>query len=193
MMPLRMTFDGNISGVQRTDEKITRSPTKNVIKESSQLASGVRIIGGILVPAKPIEPDNCCLSGCVNCVWELYNNDLKIWREKRKEAASMLKGTNDVWPEDFNPPLKHLDLSNVPEKLKQQKMLLTQNKKLDMSSLFTKRNINLPESVIESRHKKNMKSDEKGHEEDEDNIPVFMKVFAEFEKGKLKKEKRHQI
>ena len=31
-----------------------------------------KIVAGVRVPPKPIEPDNCCMSGCVNCVWYIF-------------------------------------------------------------------------------------------------------------------------
>jgi hypothetical protein len=47
-------------------------------------------IGGILVPPKPTEPDNCCMSGCVNCVWDVYREDLEEWAAKAGEARQKL-------------------------------------------------------------------------------------------------------
>ncbi|MCJ1439015.1 hypothetical protein MMC27_008405 [Xylographa pallens] len=43
-------------------------------------------IAGILVPPRPQEPDNCCMSGCVNCVWDLYRDDVEEWAAKSREA-----------------------------------------------------------------------------------------------------------
>lgn len=43
-------------------------------------------VAGILVPPKPEEPDNCCMSGCVNCVWDLYRDELEEWASKSAEA-----------------------------------------------------------------------------------------------------------
>ncbi|MCJ1415735.1 hypothetical protein MMC32_002067 [Xylographa parallela] len=43
-------------------------------------------IAGILVPPQPQEPDNCCMSGCVNCVWDLYRDDVEEWAAKSREA-----------------------------------------------------------------------------------------------------------
>ncbi|CAN3377034.1 hypothetical protein DIURU_002038 [Diutina rugosa] len=74
-----------------------------------------RVIAGVTVPAKPVEPDNCCMSGCINCVWELFNEDVKEWKEKRSEAAKAIKKTGGVWPADFHPPLKELAPENRPK------------------------------------------------------------------------------
>lgn len=43
-------------------------------------------IGGVLVPPQPEEPDNCCMSGCVNCVWDLFREDMEEWTAKKAEA-----------------------------------------------------------------------------------------------------------
>ena len=45
-----------------------------------------RMIAGVLVPPRPQEPDNCCMSGCVNCVWDLYRDDLEEWASKSADA-----------------------------------------------------------------------------------------------------------
>jgi hypothetical protein len=44
-----------------------------------------------LVPPKPEEPDNCCMSGCVNCVWDLYRDDMEEWSAANTEAQSRLR------------------------------------------------------------------------------------------------------
>lgn len=43
-------------------------------------------VAGIMVPPRPEEPDNCCMSGCVNCVWDRYREELEEWAEKSAEA-----------------------------------------------------------------------------------------------------------
>ena len=47
-------------------------------------------IAGVLVPPQPQEPDNCCMSGCVNCVWDLYREDMEEWTAKKREAEARL-------------------------------------------------------------------------------------------------------
>ncbi|KAI4125695.1 MAG: hypothetical protein LQ338_004123 [Usnochroma carphineum] len=36
---------------------------------------------------RPREPDNCCMSGCVNCVWDAYREEVEAWAARRREAA----------------------------------------------------------------------------------------------------------
>lgn len=101
------------------EERITRvfggRIRGDVRQSSSRFEVGEpRVIAGVKVPAKPIEPNNCCMSGCINCVWEVYNDDIKDWNDKRKEAASKLAQRGGVWPADFDPPVRFLQPENMP-------------------------------------------------------------------------------
>ncbi|KAK7991606.1 hypothetical protein PG996_013381 [Apiospora saccharicola] len=49
------------------------------------------LVGGILVPPRPDEPDNCCMSGCVNCVWDQYRDDMEEWAAANAEAEQRLQ------------------------------------------------------------------------------------------------------
>lgn len=42
------------------------------------LARGKRGLG------RPPEPDNCCMSGCVNCVWDAYREEVEEWADARR-------------------------------------------------------------------------------------------------------------
>lgn len=48
-------------------------------------------IAGVLVPPKPEEPDNCCMSGCVNCVWDLFRDEMEDWVAANAEVERRLK------------------------------------------------------------------------------------------------------
>lgn len=58
-------------------------------------------IAGLKLGARPEEPNNCCMSGCIDCVWELYKEELQEWKAKRKEIKKklMLERTDLEWPE----------------------------------------------------------------------------------------------
>ncbi|KAE9376993.1 hypothetical protein N431DRAFT_331863 [Stipitochalara longipes BDJ] len=49
------------------------------------------LVAGVWVPPRPDEPDNCCMSGCVNCVWDRYRDELEEWATARKEADQALR------------------------------------------------------------------------------------------------------
>ncbi|RAO73772.1 uncharacterized protein BHQ10_009784 [Talaromyces amestolkiae] len=43
-------------------------------------------INGVPIPPRPTEPDNCCMSGCVHCVWDDYRDDLEHWASRVRDA-----------------------------------------------------------------------------------------------------------
>lgn len=72
----RVVFGSRLAGpMERADQK--RAESKS--------------IAGVLVPPKPTEPDNCCMSGCVNCVWDLYRDDMEEWAAKTAEARAAMQ------------------------------------------------------------------------------------------------------
>lgn len=67
----------------------------------AQIRSRSTIIAGVMVPPKPEEPDNCCMSGCVNCVWERFRDEMEAWAAANAEAETRLaagKNTEEVQP-----------------------------------------------------------------------------------------------
>ena len=40
--------------------------------------------------ARPKEPDNCCMSGCANCVWDLYREEMEEWAARQRKAHTEL-------------------------------------------------------------------------------------------------------
>lgn len=112
---IKKVFGGRIKGEDR-------------ISSSRILMGEPRTIAGVKVPDKPQEPDNCCMSGCINCVWEIYNDDIKDWEAKRTLAARKLVEKGGVWPADFYPPVKLLKPENLPDSFKGQSV---ENKELE--------------------------------------------------------------
>jgi hypothetical protein len=133
-------------------------------KSSSRVLRGEpRVIAGVTVPDRPPEPDNCCMSGCINCVWQLFDEDIKEWNEKRKTAAKKLREVGGRWPEEFHAPLKYLLRENYPE------------------SLATKSDKELGLEV------------KKEGDEAWGNVPISIRVFAEVEKKLKAKQKKLQL
>ncbi|PSR79555.1 oxidoreductase-like protein [Coniella lustricola] len=56
----------------------------------AQIRAQSTTVAGVLVPPKPQEPDNCCMSGCVNCVWDLYRDEMEEWALANAEAEARL-------------------------------------------------------------------------------------------------------
>lgn len=55
--------------------------------------SAWRTVGGVPIPPQPAEPDNCCMSGCVHCVWDDYRDDMEQWAARVREAQVMIART----------------------------------------------------------------------------------------------------
>ncbi|KAH8179102.1 Oxidoreductase-like protein [Sarocladium implicatum] len=66
------------------------------IERLNSMKSKSSYIAGVLVPPMPDEPDNCCMSGCVNCVWDLYREEMEDYTAKSKEAQARLEAASSV-------------------------------------------------------------------------------------------------
>ncbi|KAF7928460.1 uncharacterized protein EAE98_005516 [Botrytis deweyae] len=61
------------------------------LERRSEILRKSQRIAGVLVPPRPEEPDNCCMSGCVNCVWDRYRDEIEEWAAAKKDADRALK------------------------------------------------------------------------------------------------------
>ncbi|KAB5566095.1 oxidoreductase-like protein [Coniochaeta sp. 2T2.1] len=75
----RVVFGAALSGPAARAERLA------AIRSNSQL------IAGVVVPPRPEEPDNCCMSGCVNCVWDGYRDEMEWWATANAEADRRLR------------------------------------------------------------------------------------------------------
>lgn len=58
------------------------------------------MIAGIMVPPKPEEPDNCCMTGCVNCVWDRFRDEMEDWVSLSAQAEKRLQAERGQGPVD---------------------------------------------------------------------------------------------
>jgi hypothetical protein len=58
--------------------------------ETMPLESTWKTINGVPIPPRPSEPDNCCMSGCVHCVWDDYRDDLEGWASRVQTARAKI-------------------------------------------------------------------------------------------------------
>lgn len=69
-----------------------------------------KVYAGVLVPALPEEPLNCCQSGCIHCVWDIYREDIEDYQAKRDEARAALVKQGRTIPLELGGTEKQTDL-----------------------------------------------------------------------------------
>lgn len=79
-----MIFGSRLAGPAERAEQLAKLRQKSTL------------IAGVLVPPKPEEPDNCCMSGCVNCVWDRYRDEMEDWALADAEAKRKLAAERDT-------------------------------------------------------------------------------------------------
>lgn len=47
-----------------------------------------KTVNGVAIPPRPAEPDNCCMSGCVHCVWDDFREDMEAWAARARQAQA---------------------------------------------------------------------------------------------------------
>lgn len=122
-------------------------------------------MAGVKIPPKPLEPDNCCMSGCVNCTWFVKNLIRSLGRGLKYVRSVLIRCNRDIFREDLEE--WRSARAEAHTKLKLQKAVELPN--LDEDGL-------LPGGMWE------------GFE----SIPVGMKAFMETEKRLKEKHKSQE-
>ncbi|KAK3503804.1 oxidoreductase-like protein [Neurospora crassa] len=74
----RIIFSASLTSEARRAERL------------ASIRSQSKLIAGVLVPPRPEEPENCCMSGCINCVWDMYRDEMEAWATATAEAEQRL-------------------------------------------------------------------------------------------------------
>ncbi len=88
LLPTRKRGDPG-QGAHRLRQRLA-GPAERAERLAS-LRSRSTLVAGVLVPPQPDEPDNCCMSGCVNCVWDRYREEMETWSAVKAEAQKRLR------------------------------------------------------------------------------------------------------
>eukprot|EP00252_Welwitschia_mirabilis_P007070 TRINITY_DN18123_c0_g1_i1.p1 TRINITY_DN18123_c0_g1~~TRINITY_DN18123_c0_g1_i1.p1 ORF type:complete len:109 (+),score=21.35 TRINITY_DN18123_c0_g1_i1:82-408(+) len=95
---IRQFFDGKISRSMATTsgpkEKAQDSQLKDKVAEEEDGAEGIDVEKIIIEkignpPEKPL-PGDCCGTGCETCVWDLYFDELKRYRDQKDALLKSL-------------------------------------------------------------------------------------------------------
>lgn len=114
--PIKATSANKFNTIFGDPESLKEKRTTSRMSRENKNYS--RKIGNVTVEQMPTEPDNCCGSGCANCVWVLFSDDLKEWKDQVSQAVKNLQSQDlektpldkvEKWPADFLDPPKSLD------------------------------------------------------------------------------------
>ncbi|CAO3614162.1 unnamed protein product [Cunninghamella blakesleeana] len=53
----------------------------------------------IVLPDKPPPPENCCMSGCVHCVYDIYQEDMELYKEQLDNIRNRFKAAGKELPD----------------------------------------------------------------------------------------------
>ncbi|KAI0037235.1 oxidoreductase-like protein, partial [Vararia minispora EC-137] len=90
----------------------THTANVSISSESGRLSSEAKLaqtFHGLIIPDKPVEPapDECCMSGCAVCIYDLYEESMESYRRALDRVRSSLVGMNipsSTWPTEIRLP-----------------------------------------------------------------------------------------
>ncbi|EPE05926.1 oxidoreductase-like protein [Ophiostoma piceae UAMH 11346] len=74
----RIVFGSRLAGPMERENRL------------AEIRKRSRRVAGVILPPKPSEPDNCCMSGCVNCVWDRFRDEMEEWAAANVEVQRRL-------------------------------------------------------------------------------------------------------
>ncbi|KAI9004842.1 oxidoreductase-like protein [Phycomyces nitens] len=77
----------------------TKQPELPELPDLADLPGTVVLKGQrIELPKKPESPDNCCMSGCAHCVWDMYQEDIEDYQAKRSAIRQKFEEAGEPVP-----------------------------------------------------------------------------------------------
>ncbi|KAL5606503.1 hypothetical protein BROUX41_002909 [Berkeleyomyces rouxiae] len=129
------------------------------------------VINSVKIPKKPEEPDNCCMSGCVHCVWDIYQDEMLQWQAAMKQAEeAALEEPSSKASSPINPtkgPTGALQTSTKEagtKDTKKSKATLEAERKKEEDKLFENVPVGIRQFMMMEKKMKNQKSNSAPHE-----------------------------
>ncbi|WEW59390.1 hypothetical protein PRK78_004861 [Emydomyces testavorans] len=70
-------------------------------------------INGVAIPPRPLEPDNCCMSGCAHCVWDDYRDDVEEWAARVRAAKKKRQASQRTGGDVRHQPRREVESASV--------------------------------------------------------------------------------
>ncbi|EPB87223.1 hypothetical protein HMPREF1544_05945 [Mucor circinelloides 1006PhL] len=103
-------------------------PTQPIITNVKKPKVFVHLKGTpIELPEKPEPPENCCMSGCAHCVWDMYQEDMDEYAARKKEIKKQFVDAGEPLPKELDSSSKDV----VEEMDPTMKAFLEMEKKLN--------------------------------------------------------------
>lgn len=91
-----------------TPAEVTPTPAATVATPAANVSMGPTTIRGIVIPLKPPPPgpEECCMSGCAHCAYDIYAEDLEDFHSRLSSVRTQLAQlspavTRDEWRTDL--------------------------------------------------------------------------------------------